>query len=106
MVIISTQSAVSISGSNSSGVFQVQSGSTFAGGISGNFTIYGSIIFSGTTNIQALVSGVGGSNSGNVVTYVGQFVGSGDASTTVYNISHGIGAIPTSIVIEPASPQA
>ena len=34
------------------------------------------------------------------------FVGSGDASTTVYTLSHGIGTAPVGLVVSPLSPQA
>ena len=54
----------------------------------------------------------GPTDAANIVTlgsgtvHAATFVGSGDASTTVYTLSHGIGAVPVGLVVSPLSPQA
>ena len=78
-----------------SGIYLLTSGGLYQ--VSGIYPTSGLFALSGT-------GGAGGGLSGNIA--AGEFLGSGNNSTLVYTLSHGLGSVPSSIVVKEGSPQA
>jgi hypothetical protein len=80
-----------------------------SGNASGIFVTYPVAPVSGTVRLYWIA---GPTDAANIVTigsgtvHASTFIGSGNASTTVYTLSHGIGAVPQGLVVSPMSPQA